>query len=103
MGLKEGLYRKFKQAHGFYAIIAIATLLGLVINFTSLPPFKILYYTAVLNGLCAPPLILMILLLSNNKKIMGKYTNKKISNILGGTIFAIMALCALALIISFII
>jgi len=96
-GFKEGLYRKFSKAHGFYGIIILATLIGLVINLTSIPPFKMLYYTAVINGLCAPPLIIIILLISNNKKIMGNYTNGKLSNTLGIIITGIMSLCALAL------
>ncbi len=98
--LKEGLYKKLKQAHGFYGIITIATVVGLVVNFIGIPPFRMLYYTAILNGLAAPPLMIMIMKISNNKKILGKYTNKKISNILGWTITAIMSACAIALIIS---
>ncbi|HLD40214.1 MAG TPA: Nramp family divalent metal transporter [Candidatus Nanoarchaeia archaeon] len=101
--MKEGLYRKFKQAHGFYGVITLATIVGLIINFTTIPPFKILYYTAILNGLVAPPLLVMIMLISNNKKILGDYTNKKMSNILGWGITGIMSLCAIALIISLII
>lgn len=99
--MKEGLYRKFKQAHGFYGVITLATIIGLIINFTSIPPFKILYYTAILNGLVAPPLLVMIMLISNNKKVLGKYTNKRMSNILGWTITAIMSICAIALLESF--
>jgi NRAMP (natural resistance-associated macrophage protein)-like metal ion transporter len=95
--MKEGLYRKFKQAHGFYGIITIATIAGLSINFFNIPPFKMLYYSAVLNGISAPLLMFMILRISNNKKIMGDYTNKKISNILGWTITIIMSVCALVL------
>jgi len=98
--LKEGLYRKFKQAHGFYGIITLATTIGLIINFTNIPPFKILYYTAILNGLVAPPLMVMIMLISNNKKILGDYTNKKYSNIFGWSITGIMGLCAIALVTS---
>lgn len=101
-GWREGLYRRFKQAHGFYAIIALATLLGLLINFTPIKPFQLLYYTAVLNGLCAPPLMIMILLIGNNKKIMGKYTNSLITNILSLIITSIMAIVAIILILSFI-
>lgn len=98
--LKEGLYRKFKQAHGFYGVITIATVIGLVVNFTGIPPFRMLYYTAILNGVAAPPLMFMIMKISNNKKILGKYTNKKISNVLGWFITAVMTACAIALIIS---
>ena len=94
---KSGLSRKLKQAHGFYGVITIATIIGLLINFTPIPPFKMLYYTAVLNGICAPPLILMILLISNNKKVMGERTNSKTSNILGVLIMLVMALASIGL------
>ena len=96
--MKEGLYRKFKQAHGFYGVITIATVVGLLVNFIGVPSFKMLYYTAILNGLAAPPLMFIIMKISNNKKILGRYTNKKISNVLGWTITGIMTLCAVALI-----
>ncbi len=94
---KVGLYRKFQQAHGFYGIISIATMLGLLINFVHIPPFKMLYYTAVLNGICAPPLLIFILLIANNKEIMGKYTNTWISNVLGILITLLMAVAAIFL------
>lgn len=96
-GWREGLYRKFRQAHGFYGAITIATLIGLIVNFTSIPPFKMLYYTAVLNGIIAPPLLVLILLIANNKKIMGERTNSHLSNILGLVITVIMGVAAIAL------
>lgn len=98
LGFKEGLYRKLKQAKGFYTIIIGATLIGLLINYLPIPPFRLLYYTAVLNGICAPPLLILIMLISNNKKIMGEYTNKRLSNILGVTITLVMSLSAMLLI-----
>lgn len=101
-GWKEGLYRNFKQAHAFYGVIIFATLVGLLINFSSIPPFKMLYYTAVLNGICAPPLLVLIMLISNNKKIMNTYTNGKISNVFGWIITVIMSISALAIVGMFI-
>lgn len=100
--MSEGLYKKFKKAHGFYGIITIATIVGLIINFTSIPPFRMLYYTAILNGIVAPPLMFMIMRISNNKKVMGKYTNKRGSNILGWIITGIMTVSAIALLVSLI-
>jgi NRAMP (natural resistance-associated macrophage protein)-like metal ion transporter len=97
LNIKEGLYRKFKQAHGFYAIIIIATLVGLFINFSGIPPFKMLYYAAILNGICAPVLMVVILLIANNKKIMGEHKNRALSNVLGILITAVMGVCAIAL------
>jgi len=96
-GLKEGLYRKFKQAHGFYGVITIATLVGLLVNFTPIKPFTLLYYTAVLNGIIAPPLIILIILIANNKKIMGKHTNSFFENSIAWLISGIMIVVSVAL------
>lgn len=97
---KAGLSKKFRDAHGFYGVITLATLVGLLVNFTPIKPFQMLYYTAILNGVCAPPLIIIILLIANNKKIMGKYTNNKLSNVLGIIIAVVMSLAALGLLYS---
>lgn len=99
-GWKEGLYRKFAKAHGFYGVIIVATIVGLLINFTPVKPFQVLYYTAVLNGIIAPPLIFMILIVSNNQKIMGKYTNTLSLNFMGITIGLFMFVASVLLILS---
>lgn len=93
-GWKEGLYRKAQHAHGFYGVITIATLIGLLVNFMEIQPFQLLYYTAILNGMAAPPLLILILAISNNRAIMGKYTNNRFSNILGWLITALMSVAA---------
>ncbi len=97
LGWKEGLYRKFNQAHGFYGIIIVATILGLTINFFGVSPFSLLYYTAIINGVCAPILIFTVLKIANDQAIMGKHTNSKIVNIVGLFIGAVMALAAILL------
>ncbi|MFH0701049.1 MAG: Nramp family divalent metal transporter [Candidatus Woesearchaeota archaeon] len=97
---KEGLYLKFKQAHFFYGVLIIATVAGLMINFINIPPFKMLYYAAVVNGIIAPALMVMIMLISNNKEVMGNYTNSWKSNLLGWIITGVMIVCALALLVS---
>lgn len=99
-GWRAGLYQKVKKAHGFYGVITIATLVGLLVNFTPIEPFRMLYYTAVINGIAAPPLMILIILISNNSKIMGNHTNSRFSNIAGWIIAAIMSFAALALIVS---
>lgn len=100
-GWKEGLYQKLKQAHGFYAVIIIATLFGIIINFIGVNPFSVLYYSAVINGVIAPPLLVMILLIANNKGIMRERVNGKIQNILGIITIGVISILAIALIISF--
>jgi NRAMP (natural resistance-associated macrophage protein)-like metal ion transporter len=100
-GWKSGLYRKLAEAHGFYGVITIATLVGLLVNFTGIPPFKMLYYTAVLNGVVAPPLLILILCIANNKKIMGQFTNSRTANFLGILVTVVMSLAGGALIVSY--
>ncbi len=99
-GWKEGLYRPFTQAHGFYGVIAVATLVGLLANFTPIPPFQMLYYSAVLNGLCAPVLIVLILLIANNRAIMGKHTNSVSANAAGWIIAGVMGVAAVSLLLA---
>ena len=79
LGWREGLSLKMSQAKGFYFVILGSMLLGLVMNFIGLNPVRALYLSAVLNGLAAPPLIVMILLLSRRKHVLGEHTSGKIS------------------------
>ncbi len=91
-GWKEGLGKSFTQAKSFYLVIIIATLIGLVFNLSSsINPMTLLYYAAILNGLLAPPLMILILLVGNNKKILGDRVNGTLGNILGVTITIIMS------------
>ncbi len=101
-GWREGLYRKFAQARGFYGVIIAATLIGLLVNFLPIKPFQMLYYTAILNGICAPPLMILIMLIGNNKEIMKEHTNSRFSNIMGWTITIIMSAASIALLLSLI-
>ena len=82
-GWKTGLDKKFQKAKAFYVIIAVSLILGLSLNYIGISPIKALIYSAILYGLTAPVLIGIILHISNNKKIMGNYTNGKVSNVLG--------------------
>jgi Mn2+/Fe2+ NRAMP family transporter len=71
---------------------------GLSLNYIGLSPIKALIYSAILYGLTAPVLIAIILHISNNKKIMGKNTNGKISNILGFATLVFMTVAAVILV-----
>ena len=96
-GWKGNLDKKFFQAKAFYTVIIIAVIVGLLINYIGLNPIKALIYTAILYGITSPVLILIILHIGNNKKIMGEYTNTKLSNTLGWITFVIMAASSLYL------
>jgi NRAMP (natural resistance-associated macrophage protein)-like metal ion transporter len=97
MEWESGLGKKIRDAHGFYGVIMISTIIGLIINFIGIEPIKALYYAAAINGLMAPPLMIFILLIGNNKKIMGKYVNKRISKALTLIIIGVMSVCGLFL------
>lgn len=99
-GWREGLERKFDQARGFYAVIALATLIGLALNLIGVNPISALVYTAVINGLVAVPLLVLILLVANNRTVMGKHTNGALSNILGIVSTVLMAVAAVVTIAS---
>lgn len=102
-GWREGLYLPFHKAKNFYFVIAGSTLVGLVVNFFHINPFQMLYYTAVLNGIVAPPILFLIMLTANNQKIMKGYTNNPFSNWLGWFITALMTLASIALIYTWLI
>lgn len=93
-GWEQGLDKKFHEAKAFYLIIAVSLLLGLSLNYIGISPVKALIYSAILYGLTAPVLIAIILHISNNKKVMGKFTNNKMTNFLGFTALFIMTLSA---------
>jgi NRAMP (natural resistance-associated macrophage protein)-like metal ion transporter len=67
-GWREGLGRKPKEAPGFYGVIGAAIALGLALNFVGMDPIRALYVSAILNGLAAPPLILLMLILSRSRR-----------------------------------
>lgn len=82
-GWQGGLDKKFKKARSFYLVVIVSTALALFLNYLGINPVKLLFYTAFFHGLVLPPLIFAILSMANNRKIMGSYTNGRLSNILG--------------------
>ncbi len=97
---KSGLNKTLKQAHAFYGVIIISILIGLGINFLGIDPIKALIYSAVFNGLVAPVILALIVLLSSNKKIMGDWVNKPFTTAFGWGVTAIMAIAGLGAIYS---
>ena len=96
-GWTQGLDKKFYEAKAFYIVIAISLLLGLSMNELGISPIKALIYSAILYGLTAPVLIAIILHIANNKTVMGKYINGKLSNFLGFTTLILMTVAAVVL------
>lgn len=97
-GWQEGLNKKFHEAPGFYITMIISLIIGLLIHFIGISPIQALIYTAVLYGITAPVLIALILHICNRKEIMGTFTNKKWSNVIGGFTLLIMTVSAIFLV-----
>jgi Mn2+/Fe2+ NRAMP family transporter len=80
---RRGLDQKPQRAKNFYIFIAVSTLAGMLINFIGINPISALFWTAVLNGFVAPPLLLLLMLISNNPTVMGNRVNGRFINFLG--------------------
>jgi NRAMP (natural resistance-associated macrophage protein)-like metal ion transporter len=96
-GWKEGMYRKFSKARGFYLIISIATLIGLGMNLLGIDPIKALIFTAVFNGIAAVPLVFLISRINKSKEVLGEHTGGKYSQAGLVITFMVMGLGALAM------
>jgi Mn2+/Fe2+ NRAMP family transporter len=94
MDWKWGLDRKTGDARGFYAVIAVSVLLGLVIQYSPISPMKALFWSAVLNGVVAVPLMVVIILLVSKRSVMGPYTASRTLIVLGWIATAIMGVAA---------
>lgn len=97
---REGLNLKLRRAHGFYGVITIATLIGLLINFIGIDPVKALVFTAVLNGVVAVPLLFLIAKIASNKQIMGDYASGRLSRTLVWMTFLGMGAAAVAMLLT---
>jgi len=94
MGWKWGLERKAADARGFYAVIAVSVLLGLGIQYSPISPMKALFWSAVINGVVAVPLMAVIILLASKKSVMGAFTASRPLVILGWIATAVMGAAA---------
>jgi NRAMP (natural resistance-associated macrophage protein)-like metal ion transporter len=100
-GWREGLYRPVGHARGFYGVIALATLVGVALNFLGINPIRALVYAGALNGIAIVPLLTLILLVANNPKVMGEHTNGWLGNTFGVITTLATGAAAVALIVSF--
>jgi len=97
---KCGLDEKPRDAKGFYLVMSASTVVALAIDLVGISPIKALLWTAVLNGFIAPPLLVVIMLISNDRKIMGKRVNNRWLNALGWLTTSLMFAAAVALVVS---
>lgn len=100
-GWAEGLGQQAAKARGFYGVIVAATLVGMGLNLLHVNPIAALVYAAVINGVVAVPLLVIILLVANNRAIMQKYTNGWLSNGVGIATTLLMGAAAVAAIVLF--
>ena len=98
MGWAFGLERRAQDARGFYGVIAISVLLALAIQYSPISPMKALFWSAVINGIVAVPLMAVVILLASRPAVMGAYTaslSLKILGWIGTIVMAAAALCML--------
>jgi len=92
-----GLERKAKEAKAFYAVLALATLIGLLLNFSKIDPIHALVWAAMINGITAAPVMCFMMLMASNRKIMGKFTLPPYLQILGWAGTLIMGFAAVGM------
>ena len=97
LGLRGNLASKPRYRPTFYIMLSLATIAGVVMNFVHLDPIRALFVAAVINGVVAPPLLLLIVLLGADPRIMKRQVSGKLSLVLTGLTTVVMALAALAM------
>jgi Mn2+/Fe2+ NRAMP family transporter len=97
MGWREGLERKVADARGFYSIIAPSVLIGLALQYSPISPMRALFWSAVINGLVAVPLMIVVIVLVSSTAVMGPYVASKPVRFLGWVATAVMGVSALAM------
>ncbi|HEY1503995.1 MAG TPA: divalent metal cation transporter [Stellaceae bacterium] len=95
-----GLARRPKAAKAFYATIALATGFGMIFNLLPIDPIKALFWTAVLNGVVAVPIMVMTMLMAGQKRVMGNFVLPRSLAVMGWIATAVMCAVAVALIVT---
>ncbi len=99
MSWKWGLERKATDARGFYGVIVVSVLAGLIIQYSPISPMKALFWSAVINGVVAVPLMVVIIVLASNKSVMGAFTASRPIIALGWVTTVVMGIAALCMLI----
>ncbi len=97
-GWSFGLDRSPARAPQFYAVIVVATLIGMAIDLAGIDPIAALIVSAVINGLLAGPMLVLVMLVANDRSVMGSRTNGRALNVIGWLTAAVMSLASIALI-----
>lgn len=99
---KLGLSRTLREAPQFYAVIIVSTGAGVLLNFAGINPIKALVITSTIYGFLAPPLLLMLVLISRNRAIMGGRAIGRVVSLLGWTATVVTLLAAVAMIVVYV-
>lgn len=97
---KFGLHNKLSDAYSFYGVIIISLVIGLFVNLLHIDPIKMLLYSAVANGLIAPVILVLIVIISSNRKIMGEWSNNRSITAVGIFTIVLMTIAGAATILS---
>ncbi len=100
LGWKHGLDERPRRAKLFYGVITVSTTVGILINFVGINPIKALVLAAVINGFLAPPILVVIMLVANNKAVLGRNVNGPFANVMGWITTIAMFAAAVALILT---
>ncbi len=92
-----GFSQRWQEAKAFYATVALATLVGMVMNFTSIDPIKALYWSAVINGVASVPILVTMMLIARRDDIMGQFSIGKSLTVLGWIATLLMAITVAAM------
>lgn len=93
---REGLYRRLRDAYAFYGVIAVAMIVGLLMNMLGFDPIRGLVYAAVANGILAPIILFFIVRLSSNRRLMGEFASGPRTRVLGWIVTGFMGIVAVA-------
>jgi NRAMP (natural resistance-associated macrophage protein)-like metal ion transporter len=97
---RGSLEKKPHSARRFYGVLALAMMGGLAIDFAGLDAVKMMFWSAVVNGALAPPLILLVVLLTSNRRVMGERVNSLLLRVIGWTTFAVMSAATVGMLMS---
>jgi len=104
LGWEDGVNKKFSEAPQFYGLYSLLIFLGAgIILLPRIPLFSVMYVSQIINGIVLPVILIFMLILVNNKKLMGRYTNKRVYNILSYVIVAVLSMLTIAYIFTLIV
>jgi Mn2+/Fe2+ NRAMP family transporter len=97
LGKEWGFSRSVRQAPVFYGLVGLGTIGGTALSLVHINPIRLLVLVAVINGVAATPFLIVVMLASSNRRLMGRYVNGTAANLIGWTTAALMAAAAVAM------